>query len=182
VIASPQHPLELLAADVFRNVGFRVEYVALEEPSRIITAAEDPFSVAGVIGADNWADIRASFDDLAIGFANWVNAREPGLKQWDVYFVALIQQPLIGDEELTSAEGATRNLQAVRRIIRTGVAPSADEVRKGLAPLLPLEVAAAMGSMDDPLKDLVGALRLQGVPPDVAAMAVANFRAEKEGS
>jgi hypothetical protein len=178
-MSTHQHPLETIARDLLRAEGFLVEQVALEEPSRIVTAAEDPLSVIGLLAADSWSEVGSVFDDLAVGFANWVSARSPGPKRWDIYFVALIQQPLASDKELNSAEDSTYNMNAVRRLVRAGVLPEEEAVRGALAPFLPLAIVPSR-PLGDPLDDLIASLRLNGVTAAVAEGAVTAFRTQGE--
>lgn len=174
------HPLTLRAEEILQAAAFRTARMTLPQSEAGVVVAENPYVVAAVAGADHWHDVAPYGDALGTEFANWALSRQPQAKQWDLYLVLLLTQPVTSDSELAQIEQFTGDTRYVRRLIRHGVASdrASADTRTALAALLPLRLPERI-SERDPFSALVEALRGQGVPSDLATQKVEQFVARR---
>jgi hypothetical protein len=174
------HPLALRAQEILTEGAFHTARVTLPQAQAGVLVAENPYTVAAVAGVDQWHDVAPYVNVLATEFANWALSRQPQAKQWDLYLIVLIVQPVTSDSELTEIEQFTDDTRYVRRLIRHGVVSDRDsaDALTALAALLPLQLPDRIAERD-PYSALVEALRGQGVDRDLAAQTVEQFVARK---
>src|SRR4051812_26742201 len=92
-----QHPLTLVAERILESSAFETARVALPDAEAAVLVAEDRYSVAAIVGADDWHTVAPQVSALGTGFANWALSRDPRDKQWDLYLVLLLVQPVTND-------------------------------------------------------------------------------------
>lgn len=168
------HPIAVCVREVLEVEGFTVRSLELEEADTAVMAAEDDYSLAAIVTADRWDEVRDRVATLDIALGNWVSHADAGGKQWDVYLVCLVQDRLSTPAEFAEAEASEADTRRVRKYVRDGVLPDYDEVRTALSPLLSLELPV-MRDPIRPLDMLEAKMREHGVTTDAARLAVEGF-------
>jgi hypothetical protein len=188
-----RHPLAREGAAILEDAGYQTATVSLPQTEASLLVAENSYSVAAIVAADEWGQVNDQVDGVATDFVNWALSREPRAKQWDLYLCVLIAQPVTEDEQLAQIEYVAGDTRYVRRLVRHGVATDDTEpafdgsgteraaVRTALAALLPLRLPERI-SQRDPYAALTDALRSRGVDGELAERTVERFLARSEGS
>lgn len=169
-------PLTNAADAVLTDTGF---ITAVAEFADNVLVAEDGRSLAAVLSAKSWSDLRG-IDELQTSFANWAAENGAGAKIWELYLIVLLQD-VLSEEDLREAERLSSDLRYVRKIIRAGVGADDASVRDALAPLLPLSVPQS-ADMPEPLAELESALIARGLAPEEAANAITEFMSRRAGA
>jgi hypothetical protein len=172
-----RHPLARQAASILEGAGYNTAPIVLPDTKALLVVAESVYAVVGVVGAEEWSELAIDIDNLTTDFANWALSRKPEAKQWDLYLLLVIAQPLTRDADVAQAEQFANDTRYVRRLVRHGVAsehPGA--VHTALAALLPLRLPERI-SERDPYAALVEALRGRGVDGHLAFQTVEQFLA-----
>jgi hypothetical protein len=167
-------PVTEMAEDVLRASGFSTRVEPVGERYDVLMAEND-FGLAAIVSAKNWTDVAKDLPELQLGLANWAAERGAGAKQWDLYLVILVSD-VLQDSDLAAATDAATDLRMVRKIIRAGVPPDRVDVRKALAPLLPLGGPTQAEALA-PLRELEARLPTHGLTSEQALSAIAAFLA-----
>lgn len=175
----PPDPLAEKAQDLLTQAGFDTRTQVLANQADVLLAEND-YAVAAVLSAKSWKDVSGRLPDLQVAVANWAADRDAGAKQWDLYLILLLSD-VLDDSELSSATDLTSDLRFVRKIVRAGVKPENAEIRKALAPLLPLE-PPTRGELLSPMEELERRLPAHGLTPAMVESALAEFLAAEKGS
>lgn len=171
-----EHPLVELAGDVLAREDFYVRRLRLPEAHESVVAAEDEYSLAAIVAANDWDEVRRRVFPVDVALANWVAEHGEPAKRWDVYLVCLVQRSLADPAEFAEAEQLEADTRRVRKYVRDGVLPEEEEVRKALAPFLRLDFTAGVSGAD-PLSQLERKLRGRGISDAVAKSAIGSFLA-----
>jgi hypothetical protein len=174
VIDLAQHPLVLAAEAIFKKERFRSQLVLLPGEVATVLIVEDEFSVAAILGVDEWRDLREVLGDIATAFANWALGRDAGPKQWDLYVIALAVSPVTDEADLVAVEEWIADTRYVRRMVRHGVTPTSARVRVALEALLSLELPARVAERDV-YSALVAGLENEGIDASTANEMVSRF-------
>jgi hypothetical protein len=176
---SDPHPLIDLAREVLRSEKFRIGSLELPELDQRLVVAEDEYSLAGIVAADDWAGLRHQVGRTDVALSNWAAVHGPIEKRWDIYLVCMVQRSLGEPQAFAEAERFAADTTRVRKYVRDGVLPEEPNVRAALAPLLPLQFSGG-ATVVDPLQALEVALRTRGIDSDLAHLAIENFIATRE--
>jgi hypothetical protein len=167
------HPLTQLAHEVLRKESFKIGRIQVDGGAPL-TVAEDSYSVAAVVAADEWHSVGPLLGQTATAFANWALQRDAGDKQWDLYLFVLLASPIASDSVLAEVEEFASDTRYLRRLVRHGIPPEEPRVRAALSALLPLDLPVRV-SERDPFEALVGALRAQGIGEELARETVGRY-------
>jgi len=168
------HPLVDVAQQVFTVEDFVVRRLELPEAGQVVVAAEDDYSLAAILAGDDWSSVSERISPLDVALSNWVAAQSPSAKKWDIYLVCLVQHHLSQAREFAEAERYELDTRRVRKYVRDGIVPDEADVRRALAPFLPLR-SASESAVLDPLALLERKLRARGVDAATARIGIETF-------
>ena len=173
-----EHPIMDGVRSVLETEGFTVRSLDLPEIDVTVLAAEDEYSLAAIVAADRWGDVRDHVTHIDVALGNWVAGTDAGGKRWDIYLVCLLQDRLKTPAEFAEAEASEGDTRRVRKYVRDGVLPDYDEVRTALSPLLSLNLPTLREPIR-PLEMLEAKLRERGVQAESARLAIEGFERGK---
>ena len=157
--------------------GFTVRSLDLPEIDVTVLAAEDEYSLAAIVAAGRWGDVRDHVTSTSL-WATGSPGPMPAANSRDIYLVCLLQDRLKTPAEFAEAEASEGNTRRVRKYVRDGVLPDYDEVRTALSPLLSLNLPTLREPIR-PLEMLEAKLRERGVRPKSARLAIEGFERGK---
>jgi len=137
--------------------------------------AENEYFVLGVTAGETFDDLLVLEGYVAAALGERLHSDGLGAKRWDSYVVLLASAGADqrGQPDVVRLQYNTRSL---RRLVCLGTAAHEDAVASALATFLPLPDPPP-GGLPSAFDELIQQLVINGIPPDRAAGAVANYRA-----
>ena len=165
------------ALEVLRSGGFRIGLAELPDlkPLRV---AEDRYSILGLVGADTWNNVASELGQLPVSFSNWAAERGAGDRQWDLYLVVFLTDP-ITDEVLPTVEKFVIDTRFVRRVVRASMSHNREAVTDALAPFLPVDFGTELARAA-PLEELTSRLIHSGMDEALVTGAIESYRSTGE--
>jgi hypothetical protein len=132
---------------------------------------ETPYALVACVELDDWATLDEQVFDVQAALTR-VAEREPSVRTWDLYVVALIRTTTRDAAHRAVAESIEADTRYARKFVRMAVRQ--DQLDRALRPLLPLRPPADL-RIAEPMVELRDELRELDIADHIADAALAAF-------